>query len=113
MEKVIRWRSSAEDRDPKLPDPDMVVLWGSEPADVVDTPLGRIGPMPFRRTGSHVARGFLLASGPDFPAGLLSADARSIDIAPTILSLMDVPIPSYMDGKPLFDRVRQERPATT
>ncbi len=113
VEKVIRWRSSAEDRDPKLPDPDMVVLWGSEPADVVDTPLGRIGPMPFRRTGSHVARGFLLASGPDFPAGLLSADARSIDIAPTILSLMDVPIPSYMDGKPLFDRVRQERPATT
>ena len=105
VDRVIRCRTSAEARDPKLPDPDMVVIWAAEPADVVDSPVGRIGPMPFRRTGSHVERGFLLASGAGIPAGLHLPEPRGIDVAPTILSLMDVPIPSYMDGKPLIERV--------
>jgi predicted AlkP superfamily phosphohydrolase/phosphomutase len=105
VDRVIRCRPSAEDRDPKLPDPDMVVIWTSEPADAVDTPVGRIGPMPFRRSGSHVERGFLLASGAGIPAGVPLPEPRGIDVAPTILSLMDVPIPSYMDGRPLVERV--------
>ena len=52
-----------------------------------------------------IERGFLLASGAGIPAGLLLPEPRGIDVAPTILSSMDVPIPSYMDGKPLIERV--------
>jgi predicted AlkP superfamily phosphohydrolase/phosphomutase len=35
----------------------------------------------------------------------VEAEPRGIDVAPTILALMDVPIPSYIDGKPLIERV--------
>ena len=103
---VLRPRGTADAGDPKLPDADLIVLWASMPADVVDTPFGRIGPMPFQRTGSHVERGFLIASGPQIPAGVSPSDGHAIDLAPTILSLIDAPVPPYMEGKPLFARSR-------
>jgi predicted AlkP superfamily phosphohydrolase/phosphomutase len=102
--EVLRPRETHDANDPKLPDADLIVLWASIPADVVDTPFGRIGPMPFQRTGSHVERGFLIASGPRIPAGVLPPRGHAIDLAPTILSLMDAPVPGYMEGKPLFAR---------
>jgi predicted AlkP superfamily phosphohydrolase/phosphomutase len=105
VHRVVRCRTSAEDRDPKLPDPDLVIIWSREPADVVDSPVGRIGPMPFGRTGSHVERGFLLASGPGVPTGVKLEEPHVVDVAPTILSLMDTPIPAYMEGKPIFEHV--------
>ena len=89
---ILRPRSGAAADDPKLPDPDLLVLWSARPTDIVDTPCGRIGPMPFQRTGSHVARGFLLGSGPALPRGALPADAHALDLAPTILSLMNAPL---------------------
>jgi arylsulfatase A-like enzyme len=76
----------------------------------VDTPFGRIGPMPFQRTGSHVERGFLIASGPRIPAGVSPSDGHAIDLAPTILSLIDAPVPDYMEGKPLFARTAMSEP---
>jgi predicted AlkP superfamily phosphohydrolase/phosphomutase len=102
VRQVMRGRTTAADRDPKLPDADLLVLWTAEPADVVDTPLGRIGPVPFQRTGSHVERGFLLASGPGLSEWPIAADAHALDLAPTLLGLMGVAVPEYMEGKPLF-----------
>jgi hypothetical protein len=90
------------DDDPKLSDADLLVLWTAEPADVVDTPFGRIGPVPFQRSGSHVERGFVLASGPGIPVGHTVSDAHALDLAPTIMSLIGAPVPRYMEGKPLF-----------
>jgi predicted AlkP superfamily phosphohydrolase/phosphomutase len=103
--KIMRAGALTDASDPKPPDPDLLVLWAPQPADVVDTPFGRIGPMPFQRTGSHVERGFLIASGPGIPAANgLAGLPHALDLAPTILSLMGVSKPSYMDGKPLFAR---------
>ena len=102
LRKVLRSRASALDMDPRLPDPDLLVLWTPEPADVVDTPFGRIGPLPFNRSGSHVERGFLLAGGEGIPVAASLADPQAIDLAPTILSLLDVRPPDYMQGKALF-----------
>jgi predicted AlkP superfamily phosphohydrolase/phosphomutase len=102
LRKVVRCRASVDEHDPKMPDPDLVVLWTPESADVVDTPFGRIGPVPFRRTGSHVERGFLLASGSGVPLGLRVKEPHAIDLAPTILSMMGAPIPAHMEGKPVF-----------
>ena len=104
VKKIMRARALTGSGDVKLPDPDLLVLWAAEPADVVDTPLGRIGPLPFQRTGSHVERGFLLAAGPGIPAGRgLTGTPHALDLPPTILSLMQVPVPTYMEGHPLLN----------
>jgi predicted AlkP superfamily phosphohydrolase/phosphomutase len=107
VERVVRTRRDPLDPDPRLPDPDLIVLWRNAPADVVDSPtLGRIGPLPFNRSGSHVHRGFLLASGPGVPANRQWPEGQALDIAPTILSLVGAPLPAHLDGRPLFGRSR-------
>jgi predicted AlkP superfamily phosphohydrolase/phosphomutase len=83
-------------------DADLIVIWDSVPIDVVDHPkAGRIGPVPFKRSGSHVHRGFLMAAGPGVSAGERLPDAHALDISPTILSLLGAPIPAHFDGQPL------------
>ena len=101
--EVVRVRQSAFDRDPKLPDADLIISWHDEPADVVESPsFGRIGPVPYGRTGSHVNRGFVLAEGPGIEPGSTLPEGRVIDVAPTLLSLLGAPVPEYMEGKPLL-----------
>ena len=83
-------------------DADLIVLWDGVPIDVVDHPTaGRIGPVPFKRSGSHVHRGFLMAAGPGVGAGSRLPEAHALDIPPTILTLLGAPIPAHFDGKPL------------
>jgi predicted AlkP superfamily phosphohydrolase/phosphomutase len=55
------------------------------------------------KSGEHDLDGILLAYGSQVPAGQHLEHARLIDIAPTILHLMDVPIPEDMDGNSLSD----------
>jgi predicted AlkP superfamily phosphohydrolase/phosphomutase len=98
--KVVRSRRAAGDPDANLPDADLLVLWAPHPTDTADTPAGRIGPLPFQRTGSHVERGFVLASGRGLRLAP-AAEPHALDLAPTILSLLDVPVPPYMEGRPL------------
>ncbi len=51
------------------------------------------------------------AVGRAVPAGLALGDVRSIDVAPTVLSLLGVPIPEWMEGRPVPELVpRAERP---
>lgn len=101
--EIIRTRKDASDRNPKLPDADLVVIWQEKySSDVVESPdIGRIGPVPFNRTGSHRCDGFLVAQGPDIAAGSSLPTGHSLDLAPTILNLMGAPIPQYCEGKPL------------
>jgi hypothetical protein len=70
VKDVIRTRGSALEQRSSLPDPDLIVLWWAGAVDVVDSPsLGRIGPVPFPRTGTHLSTGFLLATGPGIAPG--------------------------------------------
>ena len=69
VEKIIQVRAHANELT-KLP-ADLIVCWANkQPADAVDLPgLGQIGPVPFFRTGGHVAHGtdinnFFVVSGP-------------------------------------------------
>ncbi|NEQ84478.1 MAG: hypothetical protein F6K26_31245 [Moorea sp. SIO2I5] len=106
VKDVIRTRRSAAEKDcSALPDADLIVKWQEEhPADVVDSPqLGRIGPLPYYRTGSHRSSGFLLAKGPGIVPGSDLHAAHIVDVAPTILNLIGAPIPEYFDGKPLLE----------
>jgi predicted AlkP superfamily phosphohydrolase/phosphomutase len=53
------------------------------------------------RTGDHTVQSRLWAAGPAFDNASLREDANVLDIAPTILALLDVPLPEHIDGKPL------------
>lgn len=83
-------------------DADLIVIWEGHPIDVVDHPkAGRIGPVPFKRSGSHVHRGFLMAAGPGVAAGARVPESHALNIPPTILALLGAPIPAHFDGTPL------------
>lgn len=114
VKKVVKTRQHASDRDPKLPDADLTVVWQEQPTDVIDSPtFGRIGPVAYRRTGSHRARGFLLATGPDITPGSTIPTGQAVDLAPTILNLMGAPIPAHCDGKPLIEILRSLATSTS
>lgn len=54
-------------------------------------------------TGTHTKRGLLIAKGPGIKRGYSFEGARIIDIAPTLLSLFNLPIPADMDGRVLTE----------
>ena len=58
-------------------------------------------------TGIHRPEGIFMSFGPDIRENKLE-ESRVWDIAPTILHMMNLPIPSYMDGSVLKDIFRQE-----
>jgi len=62
--------------------------------------------------GTHRLNGILIASGPLFRKGVIVENAKLIDLAPTILHLLDVPVPEDMDGKVLESAFRPEALAT-
>ena len=54
-------------------------------------------------TGSHRPEGILLAAGPGVRSGQAPAGARLIDMAPTILAYLGIPVPRDMDGCALLE----------
>jgi predicted AlkP superfamily phosphohydrolase/phosphomutase len=55
------------------------------------------------RTGDHTVESRLWAKGPGIPrGGRLPAGANVLDIAPTVLGLLDVPVPDSLDGRQLL-----------
>lgn len=57
----------------------------------------------FDRSGGHRMDGIIMLTGPGIPRGHQLEDAALIDLAPTVLAAMDVPVPDDMDGKVLTD----------
>ncbi len=106
VKEVIKTRSNPLDTDPKLPDADIVIIWQEDYAtDTVESPtLGRIGPVPYIRTGSHRSDGFINISGPDFKSHLKLLTGHALDLAPTILELLNAEIPSFYPGKPIASK---------
>jgi arylsulfatase A-like enzyme len=52
-------------------------------------------------TGSHRPQGILIAVGPGIAKGQVVEKANLIDLTPTILSFLDVPVPTGFDGRTL------------
>lgn len=52
-----------------------------------------------RREGNHRREGVLIAYGPRIKKGVVMQDKNITDVAPTILHIMNLPIPANMDGK--------------
>ena len=100
---IIRTRRQGDNRDPKLPDADIVVLWQEEYAtDTVESKeFGRIGPVPHYRAGSHRPEGFFMVRGKGIPAGARMDGGHAMDLPPTILKLIGVDVPDHIEGKAL------------
>lgn len=100
VESVIRMRT--DPFDPSGPDADLVVLFGRV-VDAIEHPdVGRVGPVPFFRTGEHDDLGFALISGPAVrPDRLLEHSVT--DLPPTILDLLDIANPPILAGRSFLD----------
>lgn len=64
--------------------------------------------------GPHHLEGMLITKGKDLTEGVELKDARIIDLAPTILYLLGLPVPDDMDGRVLLEMIedsyRQSEP---
>jgi predicted AlkP superfamily phosphohydrolase/phosphomutase len=63
------------------------------------------------KSGDHREHGIFIASGPDIRQPLLLSEAAIIDLAPTILHLMGLPVPASMDGRVLTEVFRPQSKA--
>lgn len=67
---------------------------------------------PRANRGVHSRIGIFMASGPDIRRLGVMSERSIVDVAPTILYALDIPIPSDVDGKPLtriFTHKREPR----
>ncbi|NOZ71495.1 MAG: hypothetical protein GXP38_06215 [Chloroflexi bacterium] len=60
------------------------------------------------QTGTHIIEGICIMYGYGVRAGARLQDAQLIDLAPTVLHLLDVPIPRAMDGRVLTEALSDE-----
>jgi predicted AlkP superfamily phosphohydrolase/phosphomutase len=60
-------------------------------------------------SGSHRLHGIFIASGPEIRTGKTIQDAHILDLAPTILHLMGLPVPDDMDGNVLTQALTTSR----
>ncbi|HSH88653.1 MAG TPA: hypothetical protein VK996_01650 [Ramlibacter sp.] len=105
VREVIRVRESPFDSDPKKPPADLIVVFHEDgPVDTADSPrFGRIGPLPFFRTGSHPAHGSVMrnlmyVAAPGIEPGERQEVARLEDLPATLLSLLGLDVPAQFDG---------------
>jgi predicted AlkP superfamily phosphohydrolase/phosphomutase len=91
--------------------PDLMILprdWRNQGYGVHDFALNRwLQPTP-DRTGTHRMNGILFMRGPGIRPGFTVEGAALWDIAPTVLALMGVPIPTNMDGQVLSAAMSEE-----
>jgi predicted AlkP superfamily phosphohydrolase/phosphomutase len=91
--------------------PDLVFDLGDGPYLASDAPLAAQVLEPLARDylqGRHRSVGIFVAAGPDIREGEKSEGARIIDVAPTVLYALGLPIPENIDGRPLVEIFRQD-----
>ena len=67
---------------------------------------------PQRWSGVHRAKGFWAASGPGISQVPEEYDANLVDLAPTILHYMGLPVPVDMDGRVLIEVLKEQHAVT-
>ena len=68
---------------------------------------------PFDKSANHELEGVLFARGPHIRKGVELEPADVIDIAPTVLYAMGLPVQGTMDGRALTELFDPEYVATT
>jgi predicted AlkP superfamily phosphohydrolase/phosphomutase len=86
--------------------PDVVFDLGDGPYLASDAPVATQVLEPLPRSylqGRHQPDGIFVAAGPDIRQGARIEGARIVDVAPTVLYALGLPIPEDMDGRPLME----------
>jgi predicted AlkP superfamily phosphohydrolase/phosphomutase len=86
--------------------PDVVFDFGDSPYLASDTRGAAqvLAPLPRDYLqGRHRSTGIFVAAGPDIRGGGQIEGARIVDVAPTVLHALGLPIPEDMDGRPLLE----------
>lgn len=87
--------------------PDLTVVlrdWRFRTIGLHDFTTNQLISPAFGPTGDHRMEGIFVGLGPAFrPGSELPADADLLDIAPTVLHLLGVPVPADMDGRVLTE----------
>ena len=65
---------------------------------------------PDEWSGDHGEDGIFIMCGDGIKEGIEIPKKRIVDIAPTILHLLNLPIPTYMDGEVMLDAFPEEEP---
>jgi predicted AlkP superfamily phosphohydrolase/phosphomutase len=94
--------------------PDVIIHWrrdmpikGLVSEQVPGGPVAeRLGPNKRFLTGGHRDTASLAAAGPSFTGAAPAETPSLVDVAPTVLSLLSVPVPENMDGSPLGETLR-------
>ena len=96
--------------------PDLLVEWAEEPAQAGLAWYGddrqvvvthSITHLPRLVSGGHRKMGILVASGPPFKRGATIEGATLYDITPTLLYLLEQPVPASLDGRILTDALSE------
>jgi predicted AlkP superfamily phosphohydrolase/phosphomutase len=101
---------------------DMVVVWHGAALAIEHPEIGRIGPIPYRRTGGHTGPyGIAYVAGAGTRAGGVGVAGinaggigdfgvrSSFDVVPTIVALLGEPLPAGLSGTSLLDTAGDAR----
>jgi len=96
--------------------PDLTVVltdWRYRTIGLHDFTTNRVISPAFGPTGDHRLEGILIASGPAFRSGAQPRDAVLLDVAPTVLHLLGIPVPDDVDGRVLTELLEPAPPVTS
>jgi predicted AlkP superfamily phosphohydrolase/phosphomutase len=83
--------------------PDLFVEWADLQIESLYSPrFGDLGYMRAERAASHRPRGMFLARGAGLPVDQRIEGGNARDLTPTLMSWMDEPIPTGMEGRVLI-----------
>ena len=103
----IEYQATADPRELAPTQADLVVVWKGTAVCLEHPTLGRLGPVPFRRTGGHTGPfGMAYIRSDDIPIGDQGVHS-AFDVVPTIVELLGCRQDSLLSGKSLL------RPRTT
>jgi predicted AlkP superfamily phosphohydrolase/phosphomutase len=86
--------------------PDLTAVpedWRYRTIGLYDFTTNRVISPSFGPTGDHRLEGVFLAKGPAFRTGAAPEGANLADITPTVLRILDVPLPGDLDGRVLTE----------
>ena len=91
-------------RHPDVPDILLVFTPGTRPIEACESERVGVIRLPYftrwnYRTGDHTVQSRLWAAGPGIPQSLEIPGAHVLDVAPTVLRLLDVDVPDAIDGR--------------
>jgi predicted AlkP superfamily phosphohydrolase/phosphomutase len=84
--------------------PDLTVVladWRYRTIGLYDFTTNKVISPAFGPTGDHRMDGVFIGVGPAFTPGVKLSGASLLDIAPTVLRLLNIPVPADMDGRVL------------